>query len=101
MTNIDALIDSTKIQLIELVDEDIQLPEWRRRHEFKRKIEVVLNNLKIALVQGELEKETPTRNKYKIISLELDGDEGIELQEGDVPIGYNQMSRMLIALRPA
>jgi hypothetical protein len=48
------------------------------------------------MVQDELEKEAPVRNKYEVVFLQLLGrssdnppeSEVVEMQEGDIPIGY-------------
>jgi hypothetical protein len=81
-----------------------------KREAFVTKIGDLLKELKIALVQDELEKEAPVRNKYEVIILPLlPTAYNVEIQEDDIPIGYrtyvnvsrsSETVREVIVLRP-
>ncbi len=103
MTNIEKLIENTKLALAEMLDRVLYEPvkddliRLNLRSDdhsliecsevFKADMRTALDELKVELVRGELEKEAPTTNKYKVVPVAL-LDDIIELQEGDIPVYY-------------
>ncbi len=89
-------------QLIAWASQNLEI----RKLQCKSKMETVLDELKVELMRGIVEREALAKNKYEVVFLKLKSHfcdssgmssqmrEVIDLQEGDIPISYQTYMSM-------